>query len=104
MERMIGSSTLEGRFVVSVLGRATETPWWSIGAVTMKMIRRTSMTSTSGVTLMSARLSYGSPEVRWKAIGESYELWVMGCEWPGEGAGASLNSQLTTHNEPGSSR
>jgi hypothetical protein len=57
MERMIGSSTLEGRFVVSVFGSETETPWWSMGAVTMKMIRSTSITSTRGVTLMSARWS-----------------------------------------------
>src|SRR5512138_618777 len=35
-------------------GRFTSTPCVSIGAVTMKMMRRTSMTSTSGVTLMSA--------------------------------------------------
>src|SRR5262249_34373124 len=58
---MTGSSTLDGRLVVSVLGSETETPWWSIGAVTMKMIRSTSMTSTRGVTLMSARWSKGSP-------------------------------------------
>src|SRR5512146_1160919 len=35
-------------------GRFTSTPWVSIGAVTMKMMRRTSITSTRGVTLISA--------------------------------------------------
>src|SRR5665648_1053295 len=35
-------------------GRFTSTPWVSRGAVTMKMMRRTSITSTSGVTLISA--------------------------------------------------
>src|SRR3972149_3249656 len=37
-----------------VLGKATSTPCTSIGAVTMKIIRSTSMTSTRGVTLISA--------------------------------------------------
>ena len=36
-------------------GRFTSTPVCNIGAVTMKMISNTSMTSTSGVTLISAR-------------------------------------------------
>src|SRR5690606_13969258 len=35
-------------------GRSTFTPCWSIGAVTMKMMSNTSITSTSGVTLISA--------------------------------------------------
>src|SRR5512134_2533631 len=35
-------------------GRFTSTPWVSIGAVTMKMMRSTSITSTRGVTLISA--------------------------------------------------
>ena len=34
-------------------GSATETPDWSIGVMTMKMIKSTSMMSTIGVTLMS---------------------------------------------------
>src|SRR5512139_69441 len=37
-------------------GRFTSTPWVSIGAVTMKMMRSTSITSTSGVTLISAMI------------------------------------------------
>ena len=36
-----------------VFGRSTGTPTVSSGAVTMKMTSSTSMTSTSGVTLMS---------------------------------------------------
>ena len=36
------------------LGKFTLMPVASIGAVTMKMIKRTSITSTSGVTLISA--------------------------------------------------
>ena len=35
-------------------GRSTLTPLWISGAVTMKMMSSTSITSTSGVTLMSA--------------------------------------------------
>src|SRR5262249_8085388 len=35
------------------LGRSIDTPCCRIGAVTMKMMSSTSMTSTSGVTLMS---------------------------------------------------
>src|SRR5512138_888334 len=65
---MTGSSMVAGRLVVAVFGSATDTPWWSIGAVTMKMMRRTSMTSTSGVTLMSARWSKGSPLCLWNAM------------------------------------
>src|SRR5512133_2289050 len=34
-------------------GRFTSTPCWMRGAVTMKLMRRTSITSTSGVTLIS---------------------------------------------------
>ena len=37
-----------------VFGRSTGTPTCNNGAVIMKMISNTSMTSTSGVTLMSA--------------------------------------------------
>src|SRR5512135_756816 len=47
------SSSLRSAFALAC-GRFTSTPWVSMGAVTMKMIRRTSITSTSGVTLMSA--------------------------------------------------
>ena len=68
IESTIGSSRFDRRFVVAVFGSATEMPWCSIGAVTMKMISSTSITSTSGVTLMSARWSNGSPDWRWKAM------------------------------------
>src|SRR5712691_4619024 len=37
----------------SVVGRATGIPFWRRGVTTMKMIRSTRHTSTSGVTLMS---------------------------------------------------
>src|SRR3990172_8390620 len=47
------SSSLRSAFALAC-GRFTSTPWVSMGAVTMKMIRRTSITSTSGVTLISA--------------------------------------------------
>ncbi len=40
--------------LASVLGRSTSTPEVISGAVTMKMMSSTSITSTSGVTLMSA--------------------------------------------------
>src|SRR5262245_50130215 len=39
---------------VSVDGRSSGIPFWSIGAASMEMMRRTSMTSTSGVMLISA--------------------------------------------------
>src|SRR5579863_2376591 len=45
-------SSLPGRAAALTLGRLTCTPCWMIGAVTMKMISSTSMTSTSGVTLI----------------------------------------------------
>src|SRR3989339_248952 len=47
------SSSLRSAFALAC-GRFTSTPWVSKGAVTMKMMRRTSITSTSGVTLISA--------------------------------------------------
>ena len=47
-------SSLPPTCAALVLGRSTGTPTCSSGAVTMKMISSTSMTSTSGVTLMSA--------------------------------------------------
>src|SRR5665647_681265 len=47
------SSSLRSAFALAC-GRFTSTPWVSMGAVTMKMMRRTSITSTSGVTLISA--------------------------------------------------
>ena len=40
--------------LASVFGRSTDTPEVISGAVTMKMISSTSITSTSGVTLISA--------------------------------------------------
>src|SRR5512134_3113770 len=42
-------------------GRFTSTPWVSIGAVTMKMMRSTSITSTRGVTLISANIRRSPP-------------------------------------------
>src|SRR3990172_2480018 len=47
------SSSLRSAFALAC-GRFTSTPCVSMGAVTMKMMRRTSITSTSGVTLISA--------------------------------------------------
>src|SRR5438045_2020632 len=38
---------------LSALGIWTSTPFWSSGVTTMKMMRRTRQTSTSGVTLIS---------------------------------------------------
>jgi len=38
----------------ATFGRSMPTPCWRMGAVTMKMMSSTSMTSTRGVTLMSA--------------------------------------------------
>ena len=53
MEIVIGwASALTG--LALVFGRSTVTPDVISGAVTMKMMSRTSMTSTSGVTLISA--------------------------------------------------
>ena len=47
--------TLSGAGIASAeaSGRSTSMPWTIIGAVTMKMINSTNMTSTKGVTLMS---------------------------------------------------
>jgi thiamine monophosphate synthase len=44
------------------LGNATSIPWCSIGAVTMKMMSSTSMTSTNGVMLISDRMESSSWE------------------------------------------
>src|SRR5262245_44265524 len=46
-------SSAPGSGAAVVLGRSMATPCCRIGAVTMKMMSSTSMTSTSGVTLMS---------------------------------------------------
>src|SRR4051812_36200021 len=50
------NASLSGAVIAGALtfGRSTSTPAFINGAVTMKMISRTSMTSTIGVTLMSA--------------------------------------------------
>ena len=48
-----------GICLASVRGRSTGTPTVSSGAVTMKMISRTSITSTNGVTLISPAGSCG---------------------------------------------
>src|SRR6202012_4993734 len=45
----------------SALGSVTGTPTCSIGAATMKMMRSTSMTSTIGVTLISASIEPPPP-------------------------------------------
>src|SRR3972149_3128500 len=60
------SSSLRSAFALAC-GRFTSTPWVSMGAVTMKMIRRTSITSTSGVTLISA-MTLRSPARREELI------------------------------------
>jgi hypothetical protein len=44
--------------VFSAVGSVTGTPFCSIGAISIMMMRSTSMTSTSGVTLMS---DFGPP-------------------------------------------
>ena len=44
-------------------GSATSTPCWMRGAVTMKMMSRTSITSTSGVTLISVSVWRPEPLV-----------------------------------------
>src|ERR1700704_3333343 len=49
-------------------GRSTLTPLWISGAVTMKMIKSTSMTSTRGVTLMSVIARRGPPSPAPNAI------------------------------------
>src|SRR5713226_7077153 len=54
MEITSGSWTRSGRFCALAFGNATSTPWCSMGAAIMKMMSSTSITSTSGVTLMSA--------------------------------------------------
>src|SRR5262244_1717108 len=51
------------RVLSLVLGRLTWTPVWMIGAVTMKITSRTSITSTRGVTLISDREVWVRP--RW---------------------------------------
>ncbi len=47
------SSSSAGSAFAAVLGSSTGTPTVSKGAATMKMISRTSITSTKGVTLIS---------------------------------------------------
>src|SRR5210317_533477 len=49
-----GSSWSVGRALAAVLGNSTGTPTVNIGAATMKMINNTNITSTNGVTLISA--------------------------------------------------
>jgi hypothetical protein len=49
------------RGLASARGSATSIPWCSMGAAIMKMISRTSITSTRGVTLMSAITGSSSP-------------------------------------------
>src|SRR6267142_1506764 len=54
--RMIWSLTADGgRFAGALGGTRTRYPICTTGVITMKMIRSTSTTSTSGVTLMSER-------------------------------------------------
>ncbi len=54
MVTVSGSSSSAGRALAAVLGSSTGTPTVSSGAATMKMINSTSITSTNGVTLISA--------------------------------------------------
>src|SRR3954470_7959635 len=61
METTSGSWTRSGRFWALAFGSATSTPWWSMGAAIMKMMSSTSITSTRGVTLMSAITGSSSP-------------------------------------------
>src|SRR5690349_5660801 len=49
-------SSMPASGAARVFGNSTDTPCWMIGAVTMKMTRSTSITSTSGVTLICAML------------------------------------------------
>src|SRR5262245_41112429 len=56
------------RVLSLVLGRLTWTPVWIIGAVTMKITSRTSITSTRGVTLISEREDWVRPRWFVKAI------------------------------------
>src|SRR5574341_523834 len=65
---MTSRSSSEWSALALAWGRFTSTPWVIIGAVTMKMIRRTSMTSTSGVTLMSAIILRSPPLPSVKAM------------------------------------
>src|SRR5258706_6088726 len=62
------SSPCEFGFVV--FGRLTSGPFRICGAITMKMIRSTSTTSTSGVMLMAACIRAGSP----RRIGRAFLL------------------------------
>src|SRR5664279_643248 len=79
---MSGSSGVFGRFWATDFGSWTSTPWCRRGAVTMKITRRTSMTSTSGVTLMSEKVSASSsslkatcrPALGEVALGQVHEL------------------------------
>src|ERR1700730_12569371 len=49
---LLGSSFLS--LVLLAMGSFTSIPFWSMGVMTMKMMRRTIMMSAIGVTLMSA--------------------------------------------------
>src|SRR2546427_1282456 len=51
--RMVLASSFRS-LVLAAMGSFTSTPFWSIGVITMKMMRRTIMMSAMGVTLMSA--------------------------------------------------
>src|SRR6185295_4967097 len=51
--RMVLASSFRS-LVLLAMGSFTSTPFWSIGVMTMKMMRRTIMMSAMGVTLMSA--------------------------------------------------
>src|ERR1700761_2456462 len=52
---MVSGSSCPCNGAVVALGRSTCTPEVSMGAVTMKMMSSTSMTSTIGVTLISEK-------------------------------------------------
>ena len=48
-----GSSFSDSKALAALFGRSTSTPTVNIGAATIKMIKRTNITSTKGVTFIS---------------------------------------------------
>src|SRR3989304_4857447 len=66
---MTSRSSSDRKAFAFACGRLTSTPWVSIGAVTMKMMRSTSITSTRGTMLMSDINRRSLPFPLAKAIG-----------------------------------
>src|SRR5207247_2566044 len=80
---MVRSVSFPGLFSeCGPVGRRTSTPDCSIGVTTMKMMRSTRQTSTSGVTLMSPLISSGLPPP-----GPNAMLGLLSCR--GRGAARS---------------